>query len=340
MALILAGIDEAGYGPTLGPMTVALSVWRIESWDQPEVTPNLWKLLAPAVSREPARGGAGRNASAPVAIADSKKLKRPNDSKSVHPLAHLERGVLGVLGASAHVEAASDDELLAHLAGHGWRVPWYDGEPVALPLAWDAAQRRITANLLRGAMNAAGVRLLEARCRLVWEDEFNRVVRETGSKGHVTLGAVGEHLRRIIESLDAITTADDAVQIACDRLGGRESYGEELTRHLPGWTIESTSETQERSRYWLTRGGRRVGVCFQVEAEASYLPVAFSSMIAKYVRELAMGRFNRYWSAQARDLAGIELKPTAGYATDARRWLDDGREVLSPTDRSALVRIA
>jgi len=42
-------------------------------------------------------------------------------------------------------------------------------------------------------------------------------------------------------------------------------------------------------------------------------------MAAKYLRELHMGLLNRYFSEKV----GPELKPTAGYAKDARRFLAD-----------------
>jgi hypothetical protein len=58
-------------------------------------------------------------------------------------------------------------------------------------------------------------------------------------------------------------------------------------------------------------------------------------MVAKLTRELAMHRFNRYWCARC-----PELKPTAGYNTDARRWLHDMRDVLNTSDRKAMVRLA
>jgi len=76
-------------------------------------------------------------------------------------------------------------------------------------------------------------------------------------------------------------------------------------------------------------------VTFQPEAEAAHLPVALASTFAKYVRELAMARLNRYFNA-----LDPELKPTAGYTTDARRWLADAEGLLSADVRAQLVRIA
>jgi hypothetical protein len=44
-------------------------------------------------------------------------------------------------------------------------------------------------------------------------------------------------------------------------------------------------------------------------------------MVSKYVRELFLRRFNRYWQAQQPG-----LRPTAGYVQDARRFLRDTRD--------------
>src|SRR6185503_1765543 len=106
--LIYAGIDEAGYGPLLGPLCVACSAFVIEHHD-PDVAGgcDLWKKLNKAVCRK--RTDRRRR----VAVEDSKKLKGANQfgeeeengegtgssarrkSKHLpHPLKHLERGVL------------------------------------------------------------------------------------------------------------------------------------------------------------------------------------------------------------------------------------------------------
>ena len=62
-------------------------------------------------------------------------------------------------------------------------------------------------------------------------------------------------------------------------------------------------------------------------------------MAAKVVRELLMARMNRYWIARA-SLAGLSVKPTAGYVQDARRWLDDLKSVIPARDRKKMVRRA
>jgi hypothetical protein len=107
--------------------------------------------------------------------------------------------------------------------------------------------------------------------------------------------------------------------------------------------VEVLEESPEVSRYIVrvVREGqaRRAGVMFLTESEDAHLPVALASMTAKYARELMMARFNRYFAALAR-ARGVELKATAGYALDARRWLSEAGAMLTPADREHLVRIA
>jgi hypothetical protein len=54
---------------------------------------------------------------------------------------------------------------------------------------------------------------------------------------------------------------------------------------------------------------------FEVESESRHMPVALASMISKYTRELLMARFQAWFRERA-----PHVKPTAGYALDARRF--------------------
>jgi len=101
---IVAGIDEAGLGPILGPLVMCASVFEVpdDLVDQP-----LWDILAPAVARK-----AGRKSTA-IAIGDSKKLFK---RKSPGGLKHLERAVLATL-AAADQHPATLADLLAIITG-------------------------------------------------------------------------------------------------------------------------------------------------------------------------------------------------------------------------------
>ncbi len=332
VALLLAGIDEAGYGPTLGPLCVGLSVFRLRDWKRGDPAPDLWQLLSRAVCKK-ASDARGR-----IPIADSKSLKLSNDSKTRHPLLHLERGVLAFL-RGLDCSPATDSDLFRFLRADLAADPWYAGDPVPIPLGQSAGQIAIVSSRLAAAMEEAGVELVGLSCRMIHEREFNRIVERTGTKAEATGIAFGEHLRR----LAAMDLAGASVRLVCDQLGGRTSYEGLIGRELPGSTVTCLTESGDRSRYAVVNPDRDQPddddsdfiVQFMPEAEAAHLPVALASMVAKLTRELAMSRFNRYWCARC-----PELKPTAGYSTDARRWLGAMRDVLADSERAALVRMA
>jgi hypothetical protein len=78
-------------------------------------------------------------------------------------------------------------------------------------------------------------------------------------------------------------------------------------------------------------------VGFHLKGDARHLPIALASLYSKYVRELFMLAFNTWWAER---MPG--LRPTAGYAADANRFLAetaDVRERLG-VDPEALIRIA
>lgn len=344
MAMVLAGIDEAGWGPTLGPFCVGLSVFSLPGAD-PGPAPDLWDMLAAGICKEPGRAGA-TDRKGRTAIADSKDLKLSNSAKSVHPLIHLERGVLAFERLRTGVFPATDAALFESLGVTPDAPACYAGDARAIPVSMTPGELSLAAAKIEAAATGASVKLAELRVDVTWEPAFNVAVRERGNKADAALASLCRHLRHVWERWGATTDAagePSRLGIACDRLGGRVAYGEVLSLMLPDATVETIEETPARSRYVLSRAGaspRRAGIVFLSEGESAHLPVALASMAAKYVRELSMARFNDHWRAAYRDLTGGDLKPTAGYALDARRWLDDMREVLQPEQRRQLVRIA
>ncbi len=346
MPIIIAGIDEAGYGPLLGPLSVGMTVFRLDDWSPGDPAPNLWKLLAGGVCRKPA------DKRRRIAVDDSKKLKRPNDSDTCHPLAHLERGVLAFLAclpppfadappALPLTDLALFESLNASLEPH----PWYAGDPLPVPVSTSAAEIAIAANVLRTSLARAGIGILGMHCHAIGEAAFNEIVARSGTKA----AATGQAITRFLRLLWDHHTVDDPAcpggpRLVCDRQGGRTRYADSLGAALPGASVAALEEAPERSRY-LIQGAcsripgddrpRTMTVTFMPESESRHLPVALASMLAKLVRELAMARFNRYWNSLM-----PELKPTAGYTQDGRRWLVDAAPVLSGPVRATLVRRA
>lgn len=335
--LLLAGIDEAGYGPTLGPLCVGMSMFRVNEWESRETTPNLWKLLEKGVCRTPGRAGK-TDSRGRVAIADSKELKLANSVTTTHPLVHLERGVLSFARLLLDDCPDCDDALHAMLGASLPAHTCYAGEAVKIPVAHTPAELGIKSNAVARACAKAGVSLALLRCTLLAEPRFNEIVRDVGSKAETTATALVEHLK-LAWSVFEGSPPEARLGIVCDRQGGRMAYGDLLQRAFPDAEVRVVEQTESRSAYTIERNGRRAGVAFLVEAESAHLPVALASMVAKYARELAMMRFNRYWGGRASEVR-MELKPTAGYSQDARRWLDQAGPLLTSVDREALIRIA
>lgn len=101
-------------------------------------------------------------------------------------------------------------------------------------------------------------------------------------------------------------------------------YRDDLARAFPTTKIRIETETPLESRYELRVDGRVIKVTFTVGAESQHLPTALASMTAKYLRELWMERFNRFFHA-----VDENLRPTAGYVEDGRRFLVDAENAIA-----------
>lgn len=335
--LIYAGIDEAGYGPRLGPLCVAQSVFEVKDWAPGDDVPDLWRRLERIVCSTIAQARDGR-----LPVNDSKRLKLANGSASRHPLTHLERTVLA-FAARGGAPPSSDSALFEKLGARIDAAPWYAGEPHPLPCSTTPDHVHLLAGSLARECESCGVRLLDLRCCTLDAGPFNDGVARLGSKARVSFGLVGALLNRVWRSEACASggqTEGGGPRIVIDRQGGRISYAGALKRVLGDEAeIIIHDERPERSAYEVRGLGqsapRRMWVRFEVDSEAHHFPVALASMTAKLVRELAMARFNRYWSERFE-----ELKPTAGYALDAARWLRDVEGRISPEERARLVRLA
>ncbi|NLE39690.1 MAG: hypothetical protein GX621_16855 [Pirellulaceae bacterium] len=293
------GTDEAGYGPNLGPLVVSATVWHVPAALDGQ---RLYDHLAEAIVATPRAASPGR-----AAMADSKLLY--NSGKG---LRHLERGLLAALrtlgrpvGAWHDAWAALDGDSLAACRA----LPWHADYVCRLPMAVAADEITALAESFRATFDATGIRLVELRSRAFFPAEFNALCRQYESKGlalsHVTLGLLAELCREL---------PDEPIHVLCDKHGGRNRYAELLDEHFPGEFIEIHGESRQRSTYRFGPAARRFEVVFASKAEA-YLPAALASMASKYLRELAMGAFNAFWTSR---VAG--LQPTAGYPVDAKRF--------------------
>ena len=317
----LIGMDEAGYGPNLGPLVISASVW----WLPDELAEaDLYDTLADAVCRvaevstarnhvATGKGAESRKPSqdtARLAIADSKLLYHGGGD-----LALLERGLLGVLGALGHdtCDWRSLWNVLAATSGaHLEPDPWYAPFDRSLPLACDLQEVRASAARLRDVLQATGVRCHAIASRAVFPEEFNTRCDEFDSKGEALTQFTLELLRDMLQPLDP-----HPVRVTCDKHGGRHYYAGQLQQLAGDELLEIRRESPAVSTYRFGPPQRRVEVSFRVGGE-QFLPTALASMASKYLRELAMLPLNEYWCAEV-----PELRPTAGYPNDAKRFKRD-----------------
>jgi hypothetical protein len=312
-AMILAGIDEAGYGPLLGPLVVGCCAFCVADADPAvDELPCLWKRLKKLVGKTRCRQG--------------KKL-HVNDSKQVYSpsvgLKELERAVLTI--ATAWRDWTPDlDAFVARVAGHATAdlagYPWYassTGQP--FPISNEALSLQLTANALRAEMARGGAVCVHMAARVVCEGQFNRMADATRNKSSVLFSTAAIHLDYLLR-----TFSDQGLVIFCDRQGGREHYGQLLMQMFDDWSLEITREGDGHSEYLLRRRAtvdgatHTVRIIFCEKAEAQCMPVAIASMLSKYLREALMGRFNAWWRTHLPDVA-----PTAGYYGDGSRFLQD-----------------
>jgi hypothetical protein len=316
--MIIAGIDEAGYGPLLGPLVVSAAALELEGVpmvEEPEAVPCLWRLLREAVAKKaPAKKGR-------LLIADSKVVHHLTDGNK-----QLERGVLAFLrtldteSAAAELTAAALLERLGCTNHELTTHPWYEPGNLALPWLADTGDVAIAANMLANAMRNAQVRTRALRTAVVGERSFNRLVAGTHNKASALVSITLTHLYHLHAALGHL-----GLVVGIDKQGGRDYYTALLLRSFPEAQLKVLHESPEASSYFLCEnsaagggGPRRTLIQFREKGESAFLPTALASMVCKYLRELCMHSFNAWW---CRQITG--LQPTAGYHQDGTRWLLD-----------------
>jgi hypothetical protein len=294
----VVGIDEAGYGPNLGPLVQAAIAVRL-----PDADPAGWETLRPHVRR------CGEGTDKRVMVDDSKKVHA-----GANGVARLERGLASVVGVPA---GPLGDWLraiaLPGIADELGCEPWYDPAD-AVPLGSE------TCPDLRPALAEQGVEARVMATSLICAPLFNKVVAGSGSKGTVLTAGVCGLLGAVARSVPA----GEPVLVQVDQLGSRRFYGPLLEAAFPYCRVIVEAEGADESRYRVDDDGREVRVVVRPRSDGEGVSVALASMLAKYLREVCMRQFNRFW---AQHVPG--LKPTAGYPTDAKRFFEAIRPVMA-----------
>lgn len=275
-----------------------------------------WERLACAVARPGARD-----------VPETARRLWVGDSKAVFERsprgrARLERTVLA-FHAILHGTPADGREFLAATPAP-LACPetasefWYASIGRRLS---DAAEEDLAADArsVRDALPSARLELALCAVRVVPAAVLNDSFARTGSKGATHWEQCAPFLAHAWHAFGT-----EGVDLCVDRHGGRMRYGALLRATFPDARVTVESEIAARSTYRLEGpGGRRMRATFAEKADASSFPVALASCCAKYARETCMEAFNAHF---ARLQPGLE--PTAGYVTDARRWLADAGPAL------------
>jgi hypothetical protein len=302
------GIDEAGYGPNLGPL-VMTAVMAEGPDDRP---PDIWGDCPDTVSRA---GGPPEG----LWVDDSKKIYRAGQG-----LDRLETACLAALAAGARSVPETLSKLLDALeAGNGDEVElttWLDGKDDPI-VPRTETQPMVEQAIARRPFEGAPWRIVAVRTVIFGPARFNAAMGSNGSKAKAHFSAFTHLLVGLWEqAADGMVT-----HVRADKHGGRHFYLEPLYRALPDAWIDRGEEGPDSSRYTVREGRRRLELCLQPRADGDDGLVALASMVSKNVRELWMAVFNAYWTERI-----PELRPTAGYPGDSARF----REAIEPHCRA------
>lgn len=276
-----AGIDEAGYGPTLGPLAIGCAV--IEGGTPDEV----------------ARAFAG------TGVRDSKELHNPKD---LTPLESVALPAIAWLTGFMPDTAADVFAVLGEGPDIRAGIPWMESAAdLRLPVAattlkpWqlsDCTPCGLTGALVQPRAYNAFLRAGTGnKADLEW-DRIGRLLAGT----HVATAAQ----RTVIDRLGGRKFYQDVLQAV---FPGTLVLVEEETPAASRYRLPSDH---------LPPSGQHAGheIGFYVGGESLSPLTAVASCVAKYARELHMLLLNRHWSGRL-----PWLKPTAGYPEDAKRWL-------------------
>lgn len=334
----IMGVDEAGLGPNLGPLVIAASVWSCEQGVEHN---RLQEKLEPNFqAKKLARSGSHVF----IPLGDSKQLYQsgmPTDSlavavvtllrlamKNQNPLIETSLRNIGFkvgsrdgsLRAEPKFTIDSFDDVMC-LTGALASVS--DEARATLPWYCDRERDAIAESLVDIEWEKVAAKgLCEARvgfhgmkAKIIDEIQFNQQLVKQGGKGKLLSVSSLELVREVLAMLPLC--AGDELEICCDRHGGRQRYHELLSDIFPEYFFWIEKESPQESIYSTKQDDIAIRIRFTVGGD-SHPPTALASMLAKWLREICMTRFNRFWRDRF-----PEVKPTAGYPVDAKRFLEE-----------------
>lgn len=338
---LVLGIDEAGYGPSMGPFVVVATAWRVP---MDLAIEKLNELLSPEIQPLPRNVRAQAREVAHVPVGDSKKIYSGKHAwESLCDGAHflLQCAEISQRDESGHQDLKTrkieDASFVRHsgaqLYPQDWsrfkKVPWFNSLQLECPadlgltdsLCTVAQEAREAA---RSKMQSLGIELVAIQGRLIDELEWNRLVEQFENKSSV-LSELTLVLARSVA--DELAIANESIEIYCDKHGGRNRYQALLMNAFEDQWFDTHIESGRLSRYSTRWADHPLMIQFRVEGD-SLVPSAAASILAKWTRELAMKALNEFWANQAA-MYGMPIpKATAGYYVDAMRFSADIQQLV------------
>jgi len=294
----IIGIDEAGYGPNLGPLVMTAVTCQVPD---SMIGADLWHSLRDAVRRS-SDPDDGRM------VVDDSKLVYSSPSG----LAGLEAAVWSVLHhGQPEIPRTVQDYLDCVGSPSSLDVrseSWFTGK-TKLPVALENWSQQNDGGFNQACRDCS-IRIGPIMSVVICPPRFNQLLDHWDSKGAI----LGHGLKELL-GLRSRWEGDDAIEFVIDKHGGRNCYFAMLQEALGEGMVVAYEEGMNRSAYSVWGLRRAMRFTFQPRADAEHFCVALASMASKYLRELLMLEFNSFWRSHLPD-----LKPTAGYPGDAARF--------------------
>lgn len=345
MAIIL-GLDEAGYGPNIGPLVIACSLWRLNlKTSQPTSLKRKKSTTAIQANR------VDRDFDSLVAAIESLcgallPLFRPKpidrdatffplgDSKKLY----LRDNTFDSLAVGLRFWFDTIQQSFPNLNGlldkvapqcHSLlkQIDWYkddlnDPESSLIQQANISSFTKPNESVQTAAqthIDTIGLSFHGIQARIVDEGSFNEGVERLGNKSNVlsniTLSLATEVLNQAVEKGSRLAEdSEEPIFIYCDKHGGRNRYQAPLANAIPEVWFDIQQESGLRSDYRTIYHGHPLHWSFIAKGDSLFAS-AVASMMAKYLREMLMNRINHFWKNHIPDIA-----PTAGYPLDAKRF--------------------